>query len=157
MTGKRFIEEYFPVKEVGKESAREKYIRHGHISTLHMWWARRPLAASRATIYAALIPAPASSKDAEAVKKEIAKISRWENPINPDKISHAKERIRSYYGYAPKVLDPFAGGGSIPLEALRLGCETYAADYNPVSSLIVKAATDYPFQGSTPPPPVKKE
>ena len=153
MTGKRFIEEYFPVKEVSKESVREKYIRHGHISTLHMWWARRPLAASRATIYAALIPTPASRKDIEATKQEIAKMSRWENPINPDNISCAREHIRDYYGYAPKVLDPFAGGGSIPLEALRLGCETYASDYNPVSNLIVKAITDYPFRHSAAPPP----
>ena len=154
MTEKRFIEEYFPVKEVGKESAREKYIPHGHISTLHTWWARRPLAASRATIYAALTPAPKSEKDAKTTKQKIAKMSRWENPINPTMISRARERIRDYYeGRSPKVLDPFSGGGSIPLEALRLGCETYASDYNPVSNLIVKAAIEYPFQHSAAPPP----
>ena len=153
MTGRRFIEEYFPIREVGKESAREKVIRHGHISTLHVWWARRPLAASRATIYAALMPAPKSENDAKATKKKIAKMARWENPINSKMISRARKRIRSYYGYSPKVLDPFAGGGSIPLEALRLGCETFATDYNPVSNLIVKATTDYPFRHSAAPPP----
>ena len=156
MTRRRFIEEYFPIREVGKESAREKVIRHGHISTLHVWWARRPLAASRTTIYAALTPAPKSKRDAEATKKKIAKMARWENPINSKMISRARKRIRDYYGYSPKVLDPFAGGGSIPLEALRLGCETFASDYNPVSNLIVKATTDYPFRHSAAPPPAKK-
>ena len=84
-------------------------------------------------------------------------MARWENPISPTTISRAKERIRDYYGYSPRVLDPFAGGGSIPLEALRLGCETYASDYNPVSNLIVKATTEYPFRRlAGPPPPSKK-
>ena len=146
MTGRRFIEEHFPVRMVGDESSREKSIRHGHMSTLHLWWARRPLAASRATIYASLIPVPNDKKEIESRNLEIARLSRWENPIDKERIDKARKRILDYSGSPPKVLDPFAGGGSIPLEALRLGCETYASDYNPVSNLIVKAATEYPFQ-----------
>lgn len=149
MTERRFIEEHFPVKEVSRESSREKSIRHGHISTLHLWWARRPLAASRATIYASLIPAPEDGKDIESMKQEIAKLSRWENPISPDMIARARKRIMENNKDAPKVLDPFAGGGSIPLEALRLGCETYASDYNPVANMIVKATIEYPFAHSS--------
>lgn len=139
-----FIEETFPVKEVSGESAREKNIRHGHISTLHIWWARRPLAASRATAYAALIPAPDSIEEAEKVKQFITELCKWENSLNPTYIEKAKEDIRKALGYTPRVLDPFAGGGAIPLEALRLGCEVYASDYNPVAVLILKAVLEYP-------------
>ena len=146
MTDRRFIEEHFPVREVSAESSREKYIRHGHICTLHLWWARRPLAASRATIYASLIPAPESDEEAEMQKREIVQLSRWENSINADIIGRARKRIVAYGENPPKILDPFAGGGSIPLEALRLGCKTYASDYNPVANLIVKATTEYPFR-----------
>ena len=146
MTDRRFIEEHFPVKEVGAESSREKSIRHGHISTLHLWWARRPLAASRATIYASLIPAPENEEEVDIRKREIAEMSRWNNPINPDMMEKARKRIVDHSKAAPKVLDPFAGGGSIPLEALRLGCKTYASDYNPVANLIVRASIEYPFR-----------
>jgi len=139
-----FIEETFPVKEVSEESAREKNIRHGHISTLHIWWARRPLAASRATAYAALIPAPKSIEEAEKVKNFIAQLCKWENSLNPTYIEKAREDIRKALGYTPRVLDPFAGGGSIPLEALRLGCEVYAGEYNPVAVLILKCVLEYP-------------
>jgi len=139
-----FIEDTFPVKEVSEESAREKNIRHGHISTLHIWWARRPLAASRATAYAALIPAPPSIEEAEKIKQFIAELCKWENSLNPTYIEKAREDIRKALGYTPRVLDPFAGGGAIPLEALRLGCETYASDYNPVAVLILKAVLEYP-------------
>lgn len=142
MTGRRFIEEHFPVKEVSAESVRDKTVRHGHISTLHLWWARRPLAASRATIYASLIPAPDNNKSVSDTKQEIAKLSRWNNPPDPDIIGRAKKAILNYNKASPKVLDPFAGGGSIPLEALRLGCDTYATDYNPVATFIIKAITE---------------
>mgnify|MGYP000106123711 CR=1 FL=1 len=139
-----FIEETFPVKEVSEESAREKNIRHGHISTLHIWWARRPLAASRATAYAALIPAPEDVEEAEKIKQFLAELCKWENSLNPTYVEKAREDIRKALGYTPRVLDPFAGGGAIPLEALRLGCETYASDYNPVAVLILKAVLEYP-------------
>jgi len=139
-----FIEETFPVKEVSEESAREKNIRHGHISTLHIWWARRPLASSRATAYAALIPVPDSIEEIEKKKNFIAELCKWENSLNPAYIEKARKDIKEALGYTPRVLDPFAGGGAIPLEALRLGCETYASDYNPVAVLILKAVLEYP-------------
>lgn len=142
---KRFIEEIFPVKEVSVISAKEKNIRHGHISTLHIWWARRPLASSRATNYAALIPAPKNKKEAEKKKKFIIEFSKWENSLRQDLIEKAREDIlEANGGVPPKVLDPFGGGGSIPLEALRLGCETYSMDYNPVAVLIQKCTLEYP-------------
>jgi putative DNA methylase len=142
---KSFIEADFPVKEVSEESAREKNIRHGHISTLHIWWARRPLASSRASIYAALTPEP--KDEGERIKKAqfIHNLSKWENSLNKDLIDRArKEILEANGGVPPKVLDPFAGGGAIPLEALRLGCETYASDLNPVAVLIEKATVEFP-------------
>ena len=146
MMERRFIEEHFPIKEVSAEASKEKSIRHGHISTLHLWWARRPLAASRSTIYASLIPATSDSEEIERQKQVIADLSRWQNPMDNDIISTAKKHILNSNKNAPRVLDPFSGGGSIPLESLRLGCETYASDYNPVATLLVKATTEYPFQ-----------
>ena len=163
----RLIEVAFPIRKVSEESVREKNIRHGHISTLHIWWARRPLAASRATALAALLPDdPARREELLALVRDI---SPWEvvsgvgsqaihrrsregraingsttNNVNP-LIEKARELIREAYGgRAPRVLDCFAGGGAIPLEALRLGCETYALDYNPVAVLINKAVLEYP-------------
>jgi len=142
---RRLIEESFPVKEVSKESAREKSIRHGHISTLHIWWARRPLAASRATAYAALVPPPKSDEEWQRQRNFIIELSKWENTNNPALINKARADILAANGgVPPKVLDPFAGGGSIPLECLRLGCETYASDYNPVAFLIEKCTLEYP-------------
>jgi len=142
---KRFIEVSFPVKEVSIESVREKNIRHGHISTLHIWWARRPLASSRATSYAALIPAPKNDVDWDKKRQFIIELSKWENPLNPMLIEKAKKDILEANDGEPlKVLDPFAGGGAIPLETLRLGCETYAGEYNPVAVLILKCTLEYP-------------
>jgi len=137
MKDKRFIEESFPVKKISEISAKEKNIRHGHISTLHIWWARRPLASSRATSYAALIPAPGNVEEWNAKRQFIIELSKWENSLNYQKIEKAKKDILNANGGRPlRVLDPFAGGGSIPLEALRLGCETHAVEYNPVAALI---------------------
>ena len=142
---KRFIEESFPVKEVSAESAREKNIRHGHISTLHIWWARRPLASSRATAYAALIPPPKDTEEWNAKRNFISALSKWENSLDPHLIETArKEILEANGGVPPKVLDPFGGGGAIPLEALRLGCETYSNDLNPVAVLIQKCTLEYP-------------
>jgi Adenine-specific DNA methylase containing a Zn-ribbon len=142
---KRFIEETFPVKEVSIESAREKNIRHGHISTLHIWWARRPLASSRATSYAALIPATDDIEERNRKRQFIIDFSKWENSLNQTMIERAREDIlKANGGKPPKVLDPFGGGGAIPLEALRLGCETYSNDYNPVAVLIQKCTLEYP-------------
>jgi len=145
MEDKRFIEESFPVKEVSEHSAREKNIRHGHISTLHIWWARRPLASSRATSYAALIPAPKDIDEWEKKRQFIIELCKWENSLNSTIIEKArKDILEANGGKPPRVLDPFAGGGSIPLEALRLGCETYAGEYNPVAVLILKCTLEYP-------------
>jgi len=144
---KSYIEESFPVKEVGIEGAREKNIRKGHISSLHIWWARRPLAVSRATAYSSLIPAPKNIEDWEAKRQFIIKLCKWENSLDSQLIEKArKEILDNNNGIPPKVLDPFSGGGAIPLEALRLGCETYANDYNPVAVLIEKAVLEYPIK-----------
>ena len=143
--GRRFIEESFPVKEVGVASAKEKNIRHGHISTLHTWWARRPLAASRATAYAALTPAPKDAEEWQRKRDFIIQLCQWENSNNQPLLEKARQDIlEANGGMPPKVLDPFSGGGSYPLEALRLGCEAYANDYNPVAVLIEKATLEYP-------------
>ncbi|MEM3488189.1 MAG: DUF1156 domain-containing protein [Candidatus Bathyarchaeia archaeon] len=142
---KSFIEESFPVREVSEESAREKNIRHGHISTLHIWWARRPLASSRATIYASLIPPAKTPEEWNKERNFIIELSKWENSLNPDIIGKAIEKIRKSNGERPlRMLDPFAGGGSIPLEAMRLGLEAHAIDYNPVATLILKCTLEYP-------------
>ena len=144
-TLKNFIEVSFPVKEISKESVREKNIRHGHISTLHIWWARRPLASSRATSYAALIPAPENDVEWDKKTQFIINLSKWENSLDPMLIEKARKDILEANGGKPlRVLDPFAGGGAIPLEALRLGCETYAGEYNPVAVLILKCTLEYP-------------
>lgn len=165
MQDRRFIEETFPVKAASQHSAREKNIRHGHISTLHIWWARRPLAASRATAYAALVPPPTDALDWQRQSDFIAELSKWENALNRPLLDRARQAIYAAHAArlsaelgrpvtaadieadrapAPRVLDPFAGGGSYPLEALRLGCEAYANDYNPVAVLILKATLEYP-------------
>ncbi len=144
-TDKRLIEESFPVKEVSLESAKEKSIRHGHISTLHIWWARRPLASSRATSYAALIPPPKNDEEWQKQRNFIIELSKWENSNNLALIDKARADIlKANGGIPPKILDPFGGGGSIPLEVLRLGCETYSNDYNPVAVLIQKCTLEYP-------------
>jgi putative DNA methylase len=142
---KSFIEVNFPIKEVSEDSAREKNIRHGHISTLHIWWARRPLASSRATNYSALIPYPSTEKEAKEKAKFIVDLSKWENSLKEDIIKKAREDIlKANDGKTLRVLDPFSGGGSIPLECLRLGLETHAVDYNPVAVLILKCILEYP-------------
>lgn len=145
MEEKRLIEVDFPLKEVSRESVREKNIHHRHISTLNIWWARRPLAASRATTFAALIPAPKNHDELGKKLEFIAELSKWKNSFNKRLIENARKEIRDFFGRrAPRVLDCFAGGGAIPLEALRLGCETYALELNPVAVLILKAVLEYP-------------
>jgi adenine-specific DNA methylase len=147
---KRFIEESFPIKEVSILSGREKEIRRGHISALHIWWARKPLASSRATAYAALIPPPKNDQEEETLRKFIIDFAKWENTLNQGFIEKARREILAANGGTPpKVLDPFAGGGAMPLEALRLGCETYASDLNQVAVLIEKATLLYPQKYGT--------
>lgn len=146
---RRFIEYDLPLAEISEMSAREKSIRHGHPSTLHVWWARRPLSSSRATAFAALIEDPGS--DNPKKRKEIASVIRQISPWsavkdgNSNAISLARKMLNEQWnGEMLTVIDPFAGGGSIPLETLRLGCNTYASDYNPVAVLIEMATLDWP-------------
>jgi putative DNA methylase len=153
---RRLIEDFIPIKEISQESAREKSIRKGHISTLHLWWARRPLVAARAAVYASLIPAPETSQKRTALAKTMIDLCKWEADENT--INKARKAIleaqRDRLGLPentslkevppPKVLDMFAGGGAIPLESLRLGCETYAIDLNPVAHIIELCTLVYP-------------
>ncbi|MDI6714411.1 MAG: DUF1156 domain-containing protein [Thermodesulfovibrio sp.] len=142
---KSFIEESFPVKEISEISAREKNIRHGHISTLHIWWARRPLASSRATAYASLIPFINEPDEWNKKRNFIIELAKWENSLNLNIINKAREDILHYSNNKIlRVLDPFSGGGSIPLECLRLGMEVHATEYNPVAVFILKCTLEYP-------------
>jgi putative DNA methylase len=146
----RLIEVDFPIRPVSEESVREKNIRHGHISTLHIWWARRPLAASRTTALAALLPDDPHRR--EALLRLVRDLAPYEavQGENPE-LEKARALIREAFGgRPPRVLDPFAGGGSIPLEALRLGCEVHALDYNPVAVLILKCVLEYPQRYAKP-------
>jgi putative DNA methylase len=148
----RLIEVDFPIRPVSEESVREKNIRHGHISTLHIWWARRPLAASRTTALAALLPDDPHRR--EALLRLVRDLAPYEavQGENPE-LEKARALIREAFGgRPPHVLDPFAGGGSIPLEALRLGCEVHALDYNPVAVLILKCVLEYPQRYAKPDP-----
>ncbi len=153
---RKLIEVALPLEAINRESAREKSIRHGHPSTLHLWWARRPLAACRAVLFASLVDDPSSRPDefptGEAQKKErqrlfaiIEELVKWENSNNETILDKAcKEILKSTDGNPPRVLDPFCGGGSIPLEAQRLGLEALASDLNPVAVLITKALIEIP-------------
>lgn len=150
MKGPRFSEEMFPIKEIGEISSREKSIRHGHISTMHVWWARRPLAISRAINYASFIPMPFKIEEIQKKKDFMIRLSKWENSLDHTMLEKAAEDIlTANFGKRPKILDPFAGGGSIPLESIRLGCETYASDYNPVAVLLLKCTLEYPQEYGT--------
>ena len=121
MKPKTFIEVDFPIKEVSANSVREKNIRHGHISTLHIWWARRPLVASRASIYAALTPAPEDEEERLKKAQFIAELSKWENSLNEALISRAREEIlKASGGKPPKVLDPLLAEGPFRLRPCAL-------------------------------------
>jgi len=143
MTDRRLIEDYLPIREISAEASREKSIRHGHISTLHLWWARRPLVACRAAIFGALVPAPETPEKRKALAQEMIELCKWK--VSDQAIQRARQRIlEANGGEPPKVLDMFAGGGSIPLETLRLGCEAYALELNPVAHLIELCTLVYP-------------
>ena len=145
MTDRRLIEEELPLKEVNAESAREKSLRHGHISTMHLWWARRPLAMSRAVVFGTLLPDPGDDAQRKEILKLLAAASSFESSSKSTRIDPLRKRLADAYpGGSPKVLDCFAGGGAIPLEALRLGCDTTAVDLNPVAHLIEKCVLEYP-------------
>ena len=172
----------FPaLKQVSLDSVHEKNVRHGHISTLHIWPARRPLAACRAALIATLLPDPGKPEERKAILERMAGrvigrperkrvngrvvervkeeteggILHWGREKSPDLEWFRAEIRKAYGGRAPKVLDPFAGGGAIPLEAMRLGCEVTAMDINPVAWFILKCTLEYPqrLAGQTRPLP----
>ena len=152
----KLIEVALPLEDINRESAREKSIRRGHPSTLHLWWARRPLAACRAVLFAQLVDDPSAnpeqfpSEEEQKTERErlhgiISRLVVWENIHDEKLLQEAHEEIlKSTGGNPPPILDPFAGGGSIPLEAQRLGLEARASDLNPVAVLINKALLEIP-------------
>lgn len=168
---RRLIEVAFPLKEASLDSVHEKNVRHGHISTLHIWPARRPLAASRAALIATLLPDPENTAARKQMLEKlggrlVTKVKKkklpdgrteeqqseeteggilhWGRESSAD-LNWFREQIRAAYGgRAPRVLDPFAGGGAIPLEAMRLGCDVTAVDINPVAWFILKCTLEYP-------------
>src|SRR5690606_2323065 len=165
---KKLIEVALPLEAINEASAREKSIRHGHPSTLHLWWARRPLAAARAATFAALVDDPDSpdalpafveackalpkgrNAEVEDTPRQrlfdfIERLVQWESTTDEDILNQARELIHiATEGNPPPLLDPFAGGGSIPLEAQRLGLEAHASDLNPVAVMINKAQIEIP-------------
>lgn len=182
---KKLIEVALPLKAINEACAREKSIRHGHPSTLHLWWARRPLAAARAVIFAQMVndplekygenPTPqqrsAATKERNRLFKIIEELVKWENTNNEEVLKKAREKIWESWretckmnegepGFDPEKLpafhDPFAGGGALPLEAQRLGLESYASDLNPVAVMINKAMIEIPpkFAGRKPVGPI---
>ncbi|MCD9893218.1 DUF1156 domain-containing protein [Bradyrhizobium japonicum] len=163
MSDRRLIEDSLPLAEISEQSAREKYIRKGHISTLHLWWARRPLAACRAAVYAAMVDAPKTKEERQRQHELLKKIVDWDvlEPTHPDhgllkvaadditkahaaRLARRKGKDSTDAHEHPRVLDPFAGGGAIPLEAQRLGCETFGNDLNPVAHVIELGSIYYP-------------
>lgn len=167
---KKLIEVAIPLEVINAASAREKSIRHGHPSTLHLWWARRPLAACRAVLFAQLVDDPSNDLEnfptpeaQEAERKRlfgiIEELVKWENSTNEEVLERARAEIRkSCGGELPPVYDPFSGGGSIPLEAQRLGLSAYGSDLNPVAVTIGKAMIEMPakFAGREPVHPTVK-
>ena len=161
---RKLIEVALPLEAINRESAREKSIRHGHPSTLHLWWARRPLAACRAVLFAQLVDDPSSNPeqfptDADQARERrrlfdlIERLVIWENSNDEALLAEATvEILNSCGGDLPVILDPFAGGGSIPLEAQRLGLRAEASDLNPVAVLINRALIEYPPKWSSMPP-----
>lgn len=153
---KKLIEVAIPLEAINAASVREKSIRHGHPSTMHLWWARRPLAACRAVLFTQLVDDPSSQPETfptpEAVEAErkrlfgiIEELVKWENSTNEEVLERARAEIRrSCGGQLPPVYDPFSGGGSIPLEAQRLGLPAYGSDLNPVAVMIGKAMIEIP-------------
>jgi len=161
---KKLIEVALPLEAINKASAKEKSIRHGHPSTLHLWWARRPLATCRAVLFASLVDDPSShpekfpSDEEQDIERQrlfrlIEELVQWENISNEKLLAAAhREIVASAHGLPPAVYDPFCGGGSIPLEAQRLGLTAHGSDLNPVAVLITKALVEIPasFSGSVP-------
>jgi len=141
---RRLIEDMLPIAAINEVAQREKI---GHAAThprkLHLWWARRPLAAARAAVYAALVPAAGRGRTLEDEARFFNALCRWGGPQQTIDRARA-EVLAANGGVPPKVLDMFAGGGAIPLEAARLGCEATAVELNPVAHLIERAMLEFP-------------
>lgn len=161
---KKLIEVALPLQAINLESAREKSIRHGHPSTLHLWWSRKPLSTCRAVLFASLVDDPSArpeefpTEEAQEGERQrlfriIEQLVKWENSNNETVLATARAEImKSTNGNPPPVLDPFCGGGSVPLEAQRLRLEAYGADLNPVAVLITKALIEIPSKFANQPP-----
>ena len=161
---RKLIEVSLPLEAINKQAAREKSIRHGHPSTLHLWWARRPLAAARAVLFAQLVDDPSARPDEfptpegqqrerERLHRIVERLVDWDNVRDDNLLAQARaEILKSTGDTPPTILDPFAGGGTIPLEAQRLGLDAQASDLNPVAVLINKALIEIPsrFRGMAP-------
>lgn len=157
---RRLIEAAFPLRQTSLDSVHEKNIRHGHLSTLHIWPARRPLAACRAALLATLLPEPAKPEEREALVNKIGGtvttddktgkdtteggVLHWKREKLPALAELREQVLAEHGGEPPVVMDPFAGGGAIPLEAMRLGCKAVAADLNPVAWFLLKCTLEYP-------------
>lgn len=164
MEKRKLIEVALPLETINRESAREKSIRHGHPSTLHLWWARRPLAAARVVLFAQLVDDPSAHpeefpteelqrKERDRLHKLIERLVVWENARDEKLLAEAHaEILKSTGGNPPSIFDPFCGGGTIPLEAQRLGLEAHASDLNPVAVLITKALIEIPPKFRDQPP-----
>ena len=182
VTRKKLIEVALPLEAINAASAREKSIRHGHPSTLHLWWARRPLATARAVLFSQLVDDPSSrlelfpteedqSQERQRLFRIIEDLVKWENTTNETVLEKARAEIRRSWRRTcednrdhpsaaelfdpdglPAFHDPFAGGGAIPLEAQRLGLEAHASDLNPVAVLINKAMIEIPPRFAGRPP-----
>ena len=167
---KKLIEVALPLAVINAEAAREKSIRHGHPSTLHLWWARRPLAAARAVLWASLVDDPSAHPDQFPTEEDqilerkrlfdiLERLVPWEDSNDQGVLAEARAEIeKSCDGDLPKVLDPFGGGGAIPLESLRLGLPTFTGDLNPVAVLIHRAMLEIPgrFAGTPPVDPTAR-
>ena len=162
----RLSESTLPLRQISLDSVHEKNVRHGHISTLHIWPARRPLAACRAMLLATLLSDPGDREGRQRLghrmagrlvpkrlkgggedpklKETSGGILHWGRQDGPELARLRAEIAEAFGGRTPRVLDPFAGGGAIPLEAMRLGCETFASDLNPVAWFILRCTLHYP-------------
>jgi putative DNA methylase len=165
MYKKKLIETSIPLDEINAQAVREKSIRKGHPSTLHLWWARRPLAAARCVIFASMVDDPAEHPELfpteEDQKRErdrlfeiIRQLANWDNIGDERLYQRANDEMKKYApnGKLPEFLDPFAGGGALPLEAQRLGLVSHAADLNPIPVTLNRAMIDIParFCGQDP-------
>jgi len=144
VTDTRLIETVIPLREISEEAVHEQNVRSGHIDNLHLWWARRPLVACRAAVFSSLVNDPGDETKRKKLLSFLESLCKWENSGNKELLEKAQKIVRQRNNSSPLVLDCFAGGGAIPLEAQRAGCESYALELNPVAVLILLCTNVYP-------------